>query len=59
MKKDTFVSILRAAGVTEAQMNALHAAFERLAPEDHHKFLEFLSIDQAEIAQIREASRKG
>ncbi len=59
MKKDTFVSILKAAGVTEAQMDALHAAFERMAPEDHQKFLEFLSIDKAEIAAIREASRKG
>ncbi|HEY3444379.1 MAG TPA: hypothetical protein VGK29_26750 [Paludibaculum sp.] len=59
MNKDTFVSILKAAGVTEAQMHALHATFERMAPEDHQKFLEFLQIDKTEIASIRAWSREG
>ena len=57
MKKDLFVSILKAAGITEAQMNALHACFERMAPEDHQRFLEFLSIGAEEIVMIRTASR--
>ena len=59
MNKDTFVSILKAVGVTEAQMHALHTSFERMAPEDHQKFLEFLQINEAEIASIRAWSREG
>jgi hypothetical protein len=59
MNKDTFVSILKAAGLTEAQMNKLHVCFEATAPEDHQRFLEFLKIPQVEIAQIRQESRNG
>lgn len=59
MNKDVFVSILKAAGVTEPQMHALHTGFERMAPEDHQKFLAFLQIDEAEIASIRAWSRQG
>lgn len=58
MNKDLFVSILKAAGVTEAQMRALHVSFERMAPEDHQRFLQFLSIEEAEIAAIRAQSRE-
>lgn len=55
MKKETFVSVLRAAGFTEDDMRRLHANFERLAPEDHQRFLEFLEIPAGEIRQIRGA----
>ena len=59
MSKDLFVSILKSVGVTEAQMHALHVSFERTAPEDHQKFLEFLTINEAEIAAIRAWSLEG
>ncbi len=59
MKKETFVSVLRAAGLSDEQMHRLHAAFESIAPGDHQKFLEFLQIPPAEVAAIRAGSRKG
>ena len=59
MNKDMFVSILKSAGVTEAQMHALHVSFERMAPQDHQKFLEFLKLNESEIAAIRTRSREG
>ncbi len=57
--KDKLVSIMRAAGLTEQDMNRFHAEFERTAPNEHQEFLEFLRIPAAEIQQIREASRQG
>jgi len=59
MNKDLFVSILKSAGVTEAQMHALHVSFERMAPKEHQNFLEFLTINETEIAAIRTWSREG
>jgi DNA-binding transcriptional MerR regulator len=56
--KDKLVSIMRAAGLTEADMHRFHAEFERSAPQEHQEFLEFLHIPAAEIGQIREGSRK-
>jgi DNA-binding transcriptional MerR regulator len=59
MTKDRFVSILRAAGLGEAEMMRFHSEFERSAPEEHQEFLEYLQIPAGEIEGIREASRKG
>jgi hypothetical protein len=56
--KQKFVSILRSAGITEEQMKRLHAEFEKTAPQEHEEFLQFLHIPPAEIAQIRESSRR-
>ena len=53
MKKQTFVAVLQAAGFTEDDMRRLHANFERLAPEDHQRFLEFLEIPEEELRAIR------
>ncbi|MFN7998871.1 MAG: MerR family transcriptional regulator [Bryobacteraceae bacterium] len=56
--KEKWVSIMKAAGLTEADMHRWHAEFERAAPEEHQEFLQFLHIPQEEIRTIREASRK-
>ena len=38
-------------------MHRWHAEFERSAPAEHQKFLEFLHIPSDEVARIREWSR--
>ncbi len=57
--KDKLVSIMRAAGLTEEDMNRFHTEFERSAPQEHQEFLEFLHIPPEEINEIRGWSRKG
>jgi MerR family transcriptional regulator, thiopeptide resistance regulator len=56
--KEKWVSIMKGCGFTEEQMNRWHTEFERAAPVEHQEFLEFLHIPVAEIASIREWSRK-
>ena len=55
--KEKWVSIMKASGLSEADMHRWHAEFEKAAPEDHQEFLEFLHIPAAEIAAIRDWSR--
>ena len=57
--KDKWVSIMRAAGFSEHDMERWHTEFEKNAPQEHQEFLEFLHIGTDEIAKIREWSRKG
>jgi DNA-binding transcriptional MerR regulator len=57
MTKRRWVQLLRAAGFSEADMDRWHADFERLSPEEHLEFLEFLGIPQPEIERIRERAR--
>jgi DNA-binding transcriptional MerR regulator len=57
--KEKWVSIMQAAGFSEADMRRWHVEFERSAPEEHQEFLEFLHIPKEEIASIREWSRVG
>ncbi len=59
MTKDKWVSIMRAAGFKDADMDRWHAEFEKNAPQEHQEFLEFLHIGGEEITKIREWSRKG
>ena len=56
--KDKWVAIMKGCGFSSEQMNRWHAEFERSAPAEHQEFLEFLHIQPAEIAHIREESRK-
>lgn len=56
--KDNFISILEKAGLDYIKMNTLHSEFERLHPEEHQKFLEFLGIPPEEIKLIREHSKR-
>jgi len=58
MTKEKWISIMKAAGLTEDDMNRWHREFERSAPEDHNEFLQFLHIPAAEIKTIRDWSRK-
>jgi MerR family transcriptional regulator, thiopeptide resistance regulator len=58
--KDKWVSIMQAAGFSEAEMHRWHVEFERSAPAEHQEFLEFLHIPGDEIVRIREwSSRAG
>ncbi len=58
LTKDQFVAVLEAAGITTAQREKLHAAFERQQPEGHQQFLEWLGLPAETIGKIREHSRK-
>jgi len=53
--KDTWVKVLRSAGMDEAAMDRWHAEFERNAPEAHHSFLRWLGISEEEALAIRAA----
>jgi MerR family transcriptional regulator, thiopeptide resistance regulator len=56
MTKEKWVSIMKAAGFTEADMQRWHRTFERSSPQEHEKFLEYLHIPDAEIRSIRKWS---
>ena len=56
--KTTWVSMLKAAGVSQQSMERWHREFERRAPRDHHGFLASLGIPEAEIARIRAFSAR-
>ncbi|UJZ96472.1 MerR family transcriptional regulator [Photobacterium damselae subsp. damselae] len=51
--KDRWVEIMLAAGFDEEAMIKWHQKFEEMEPEEHHKFLESLGIDDDEIKIIR------
>jgi MerR family transcriptional regulator, thiopeptide resistance regulator len=55
--KETWVEMLRTAGLDEAGMRRWHREFERVAPEAHDGFLSSLGIAPSEIAAIRAWSR--
>jgi DNA-binding transcriptional MerR regulator len=57
--KEKWISIMKAAGFSPADMNRWHSEFEKMAPQEHQEFLEFLHIPADEIKLIREESRKG
>ena len=44
MTKEKWVSIMKAAGFSEADMHRWHRTFEQSSPEEHEKFLEYLHI---------------
>ena len=53
MNGESWTSLLKASGFTDEDMLQWHVEFERLAPEKHREFLEFLCIPDEDIAQIR------
>jgi len=59
LNKSAWVALLRASGVTEAQMHRWHREFEKMSPEAHHGFLASLGIPPDEIARIREEAGRG
>ncbi len=58
MTKEKWVSIMQAAGFSEADMRRWHQAFEHSSPEEHEEFLNYLKIPPPEIRHIREWSAK-
>ena len=56
--KQKWVEIMKASGMSEADMHRWHQEFEKAAPEEHQEFLEFLHIPAGEIGAIRQWSRK-
>jgi MerR family transcriptional regulator, thiopeptide resistance regulator len=59
MSKETWVSLLSASGFTVDDMREWHREFERLAPEKHRKFLEFLCVPEDEIRIISSWATSG
>lgn len=53
MNVETWTSLLSSCGFTEADMRRWHAEFERLAPDKHRQFLEFLCLPDSRIETIR------
>ncbi len=53
MDKAEWVALFRHIGLSEAQMQAWHQAFEARHPEAHQAFLEWLGIPAGEIDAIR------
>jgi MerR family transcriptional regulator, thiopeptide resistance regulator len=59
MDKATWVSLLRASGFTEADMDRWHMAFEATDPQRHQRFLAFLGLSEEEVSRIRAWSARG
>lgn len=59
LTKQTWVSILKGAGLDEAGMRQWHIQFEKTSPAAHQDFLESIGIDDAEIRLIRAWSNPG
>lgn len=57
--KETWVAMLRAAGMDDRAMARWHTEFERRAPEAHHAFLLSLGITDHEALLIRRWSAAG
>jgi DNA-binding transcriptional MerR regulator len=56
LDKRTWVELLAASGMSEADMERWHGEFERTAPNKHQRFLEHLGLADDEIAAIRARS---
>jgi hypothetical protein len=59
MSKKSWVSLLRATGLNDEDMERWHIEFEKTSPEAHQDFLESLGIKEAEIKSIRKQARNG
>ncbi len=57
MDKRRWIAVLRATGLSDADMSQWHVEFERMAPEAHRDFLESLGIPPGEVAAIRRSAR--
>lgn len=58
LTKRKWIAVLRAAGLSEAEMRQWHIAFEAEAPAAHQEFLDSLGITPAEVRRIRGWSRR-
>ena len=57
LTKDQFVAVLDEAGITTAQKDRMHAAFEKRHPQAHQAFLEWRGLPADAIRAIRERSQ--
>ncbi|MEJ2638765.1 MAG: MerR family DNA-binding transcriptional regulator [Desulfosarcinaceae bacterium] len=57
MDKQSWVHLLRSAGMDDTAMGDWHQAFEQLSPEAHQHFLESLGIPAEEVRAIRDWSQ--
>lgn len=57
MNKEQWVEVLEASGVNEEGRRRWHREFEKMYPEGHQSFLQWLQLDETEIGSIREWSR--
>lgn len=57
--KKRWVSLLRATGLNDADMEKWHIEFEKMSPEAHQDFLESLGIHEEEIISIRKQASNG
>lgn len=55
--KDTWVTLMRNAGLSDADMHRWHAEFEQASPDIHGQFLASLGLSADEITEIRNWSR--
>lgn len=55
---DQWVGLFRQIKLTEEQMHTWHRLFEEQYPDAHQSFLEWLGLDSARIASIRERSKR-
>jgi DNA-binding transcriptional MerR regulator len=53
LTKAAWTALFRAIGMSDEQMRAWHAQFERRSPVAHAQFLQSLGISRAEIGRIR------
>ena len=58
MDKEGWIAVMRAAGLSENDMDKWHREFEAFSPQLHQEFLEGLGIPTLEIVKIRERSRQ-
>ena len=58
MNRERWSGLLRAAGFSDDAMQRWHADFERNAPAEHQRFLEFLNIPEPDIQRIRQQARR-
>jgi len=57
LTKETWIAILKGAGLDEAGMRNWHIEFEKTSPEAHQDFLESIGIEKDEIVLIRRWSK--
>lgn len=58
MTKERWTAIMRAAGMSEADMHNWHREFEAREPQGHQEFLESLDLDSKEVRRIRALSKR-
>lgn len=59
MTKERWVSLLRATGLNDSDMEKWHIEFEKMSPEAHQDFLESLGMNEEEIISIRKQASNG